>query len=384
MKKIAVIATEYRPFAHADVIVTRWITPYPTDCEVGWAPMRSEIASVYTEQIPGNDLSRKICGQAGIPVFDTIRDALTLGGDTLAVDAVLLIGEHGDYPHNRYQQKLYPRKRFFDAIVEVFRETGRSVPIFNDKHLSWSFEESAAMIRTADELGFPLYGGSSLPHCPILPEPAVRDGEKVRETLSLYYGHPEHYGYHAIEFALALLEARKGGETGIRAVRSITGRASREVLVEAGIPPELLHQAFVAIGYPDLESTVPFVLDRSEQFTLYQFEHTDGSRVHHLLVERTVNNWIVAAQLDTGEVRTCRSGAGGATVFFNHFAQFSAKIEDFFVSGEAPASVLRTHMAAGALERALHALFDTPGEWIATPELAFSYPAMPPRPAPSR
>lgn len=384
MIRVAVIATEYRPFAHADVLVTRWITPYPTDCEVGWAPTCSQIASVFTEQLPENDLSRKICAEAGIPIFDTIRDALTLGGETLAVDAVLLIGEHGEYPHNRYLQKLYPRKRFFDAIVEVFREAGRGVPVFNDKHLSWSFAESAAMIRTADELGFPLYGGSSLPHCPILPQPLLCDGEGVSETLALYYGHVEHYGYHAIEFALALLEARRDGETGIRAVRSLTGRASTEALAEAWVPLDLLHQTLVAAGYPDLESTVPFVLDRSEQFTLFQLEHSDGTRVHHLLVERTINQWIVAARLETGEIRTCVSGAGGATVFFNHFAEFAAKIQDFFVTGETPASILRTHLAAGALERSLQALFDTPGEWIATPELAFSYPAMPPRPAPSK
>ena len=50
--------------------------------------------------------------------------ALTLGGDKLAVDGVLLIGEHGDYPMNEKMQKLYPRYEYFQKIVEVFTQVG--------------------------------------------------------------------------------------------------------------------------------------------------------------------------------------------------------------------------------------------------------------------
>ena len=72
----------------------------------------------------------------GIPVYRTIAQALCRGGTDLAVDAVLSIGEHGDYPRSALGQVEYPRKRFFDECVAVMRRAGRYVPLYNDKHLS--------------------------------------------------------------------------------------------------------------------------------------------------------------------------------------------------------------------------------------------------------
>ena len=46
------------------------------------------------------DISARLAASWGVPRFGSIRDALTLGGATLAVDGVLLIGEHGEYPTN--------------------------------------------------------------------------------------------------------------------------------------------------------------------------------------------------------------------------------------------------------------------------------------------
>ena len=43
-----------------------------------------------------------------MPIFHTVQEALTLGGDKLAVDGVILIGENGDYPVNDKAQTLYP------------------------------------------------------------------------------------------------------------------------------------------------------------------------------------------------------------------------------------------------------------------------------------
>ena len=37
------------------------------------------------------------------------------------------------------------------------------MPVFDDKHLSYSFEKARAMVEAARRLGFPLLAGSSLP-----------------------------------------------------------------------------------------------------------------------------------------------------------------------------------------------------------------------------
>ena len=93
----------------------------------------------------------------------TIADALTLGTGKLAVDAVLLIAEHGDYPLNAKLQKLYPRGRFFREVLDVVRALGPPVPVFIDKHLSYSRAEAQQMVDQARALNVPLMAGSSLP-----------------------------------------------------------------------------------------------------------------------------------------------------------------------------------------------------------------------------
>src|SRR5258708_3709157 len=142
-KRIAAIVTEYRPNSHADVIVGKYLEGYRQD---GRLPQpRSRIVSLYTAQVPPNDLSRERAQKYAVPIYPTIPEALTLGTGRLAVDGVLLIGEHGDYPTNEKGQKLYPRYRFFMEITDVFRQTGRSVPIFNDKHLSYSWAKARCL-----------------------------------------------------------------------------------------------------------------------------------------------------------------------------------------------------------------------------------------------
>jgi len=76
---------------------------------------------------------------------------------------VVLVGEHGNYAKNEKGQTKYPRYEFFQQIVNVFRSTGRSVPVFNDKHLSWNWTWAKEMYDTARSMGFAFMAGSSLP-----------------------------------------------------------------------------------------------------------------------------------------------------------------------------------------------------------------------------
>ena len=108
-------------------------------------------------------MARAMCKKHGIPLFDSIEKAVTVGGTSIPVDGVLSIGEHGNYPNNEKGQKLYPRFEFFQQVARVFEEDGRSVPVFNDKHLSYSFEKAKAMVDTSRRLKFPMQAGSSIP-----------------------------------------------------------------------------------------------------------------------------------------------------------------------------------------------------------------------------
>src|SRR3954451_11173596 len=160
-KNIAAIITEYRLGSHADVVVGKYLEGYNQDDHPPYP--RSKVVSMFTEQVPEADISRDRAAKYKVPIYRTVADALTLGGDKLAVDGVLLIGEHGDYPMNDKEQKLYPRFEMFLKITDVFRQSGRSVPVFNDKHLSFSWRQARRMVEISRELKFPMLAGSSAP-----------------------------------------------------------------------------------------------------------------------------------------------------------------------------------------------------------------------------
>ena len=123
-----------------------------------------KVVSLYVDQKPDGDQSaaraQGVRLRRSIP---TIAEALRCGGSKLAVDAVLVIGEHGEYPRNEKGQELYPRYEFFKQCVEVFEKDGAAVPVFNDKHLSYSFEKARWMVDASQRLEFPMLAGSSLP-----------------------------------------------------------------------------------------------------------------------------------------------------------------------------------------------------------------------------
>jgi hypothetical protein len=160
-KKVAAVVTTYFRYSHADNIVTRFMEGYSIRGKS--FPPPCKVASLFIEQVNDLDIGTPLAKRWKVPVVKSIADALTLGTGKLAVDGVLLIGEHGDYPNDERGVKLYPRKRFFEEIVKVYRAGKKSAPVFNDKHLSWSHKEAKWMYDQAKELGFALMAGSSVP-----------------------------------------------------------------------------------------------------------------------------------------------------------------------------------------------------------------------------
>ncbi len=119
-KKLAVVTTEWRYRSHAWHMAERFLAGYPRQGR--WHRPPLEVVSAYVDQTPKNDLSRDRAKEFGFTIYPTIAEALRCGGDKLAVDAVLIIGEHGNYPINEIGQKQYPRYEFFKQVVDVFRE----------------------------------------------------------------------------------------------------------------------------------------------------------------------------------------------------------------------------------------------------------------------
>ena len=187
-KRLAIIATIYKYLSHAQHIGDRFLVGYPYGG--AWHKPNIKVVSLYVDQKPEGDLSGARAREFGFQVYPTIAEALCCGGKELAVDAVLIIAEHGDYPRNEKGQILYPRFEFFQQCAEVFRRSGRSVPVYNDKHLSYSFTKAHDMVETSRRLRFPMLGGSSLPVTFRLPELELPLGCEIEEALMVGEGDP--------------------------------------------------------------------------------------------------------------------------------------------------------------------------------------------------
>ncbi len=229
-RRMAIITTVWRYLSHAQHMGDRFLAGYPH--EGRWHRPDIDVVSLYVDQKPEDDQSTARAKEFGFRVFPTIAEALRVGGSTLAVDAVLLIGEHGnypqdgiDYPRNEKGQILYPRYEFFRQVIEVFRRDGRAVPLFNDKHLSYSFAQAQKMVAASEELGFPLLAGSSLPVTWRLPSVEMPLGSTIQDALMVGVGSSDAMDFHALEAMQCMLERRRGGESGVKAVQLVDGGA---------------------------------------------------------------------------------------------------------------------------------------------------------------
>src|SRR5688572_12508852 len=220
-KKVAFLGTEVRLHSHAQHFLDRKTLGYAW--RGGWQQPRVDIASVFIDQFPEGDLGRERVKRHELKLYPTIAETLTLGGDKLAVDGVVIIGEHGNYPKNEKGQTEYPRYEWFKEVVRVFESSGRAVPVFNDKHLSITWARCREMVDDSKRLGFAFLAGSSLPVTWRLPAIDVPHGTPLAESVCVAYGGVDSYDFHALETAQCMSERRKGGEVGILSVLAVRG-----------------------------------------------------------------------------------------------------------------------------------------------------------------
>jgi hypothetical protein len=379
-KKIAAIITEYRPYSHADVIVGKFLKGFPTD--EGLIPSRVQIASMYVDQFADNDLSRTMSAQFHVPIYGSIVKALTLGGDKLAVDGVLLIGEHGDYPWNEREQHLYPRKYFMEQICGVFASSGRAVPVFNDKHLSYNWADALWMYERAHKLGAPFMAGSSVPVGYRSPWLEHELDAPLQEAVCIGYSGLDVYGFHTLEGLQCMVERRVGGETGVVAVTCLEGDAVWQAARAGRWSRPLAEAACAAIpgrASMALETIFP-------QPALFLLEYRDGFRAAVLMRPDGPGDLetFAYAALVGGEVQACEIFL--AEDPHPHFSYLSLNVEEMFLSGQSTWPVERTLLTTGVLEAALESRYRG-HQRVETPYLNIayrSYEAFPWRPTGSR
>jgi hypothetical protein len=97
-KKLAVVTNVWTSGSHAWHMAERFLHGYPIEGK--WHQPPIEVVSAYVDQTPENDLSRARAKEFGFKIYPSVVEALRCGGEKLAVDAVLVIGEHGQVPYD--------------------------------------------------------------------------------------------------------------------------------------------------------------------------------------------------------------------------------------------------------------------------------------------
>jgi hypothetical protein len=345
-----------------------------------WEPM----APSSEEQGLASDLSPTRAQQFGFRLCHNIPEALRCGGDSIAVDAVLTVIEQcNDYPYpsNDRGQVLLPRYDFFQQCAEVFESEKHAVPYFNHKQLSFSFAEAQSMVKTSERLKFPLMAGSSMPVTWRLPNVDIPFGAHVQEAVMVGVGGIDDADFDALEAMQCMLERRKGGETGVKAVQLLegddvwaagkAGRWSEDLLSSA------LSRSDTPLGLTVLDGRNQDLVANGALPQLvkdpaaYCIEYTDGTRAALLMLNGAVRDFNISARLSNQDLIS--------TQFFNppspnetYSACLAAKIEQMYQTRRTPYPVQRTLLTTGLLEACLNSRHHL-NQKLETPHLNATY-----------
>ena len=366
LKTVAFIANTYRNSSHADVIGTKLFVGIPTDD--GMVKPQVKIVSMWIDQIGANDTGVRIGKMNGAALYPTIAEALCLGGDKLAVDAVVFIGEHGDYKYNRLGEKLYPRMNYLEQIFRVFDASNRSVPVYTDKALSYSWLDSKWIYDRAEELGVPMMAGSSLPYCwrdPPLEHPI---GTKITEAVGIGYATLDAYGFHVAEILQCMVERRAGGETGVASVEGLQGKNVWDAIDSGKISLKLVNAACDKIKGKASGSMRDLVKKPSGVVVRYN----DGTKGSILMLDEYVKTgWAYAANANGKTVAT--EFVLDDSMSYSHFSYLTLNIQKFIVTGKPTAPIERNLLTSGMIDMGIRSLKE--GKVKKTPFLNIRYNA---------
>lgn len=373
--KVAAIFTELRHRSHAYNFLMNMMGGCLFRGE--WRDLGLDVVSFFADQFPAGDMAREVSQRFRVPLYKTIDEALCVGGQELACDAVLLVGEHGDYPDNALGQRMYPRKAFFDQIVRTMRRSQRFVPVFNDKHLSYRWDWSKEMYDEARDLKIPLMAGSSVPLGERRPLWEVPAGADVKSALSIHGGGMEVYDFHGFEVLQSFLERRRGGESGITSVQLVAGDDFVALAKTDELPRNLVEAAMTAEEQAamhrekrPIQSTGKPHPEIGDHALLIR--HADGLRSVVYKHGKSSDRWNFACTLAGEKSPHATAIINGPWGNFNLFNALSHAIAHFFKTGVSPYPIERTLLASGLLEAAMRS-HAADGKVIDTPELKFAY-----------
>lgn len=377
--RLAAVVTSYKKLLHPQHVVDRFLDGY------GWNGTyhrpEMDLVSLYVDQHGEGDLFQERADRhPGMKICPTIAEALTLGTSKLAVDGVVVVAEHGVYPLSPNGIMMRPHYEFFEQITNVFRSSGRSVPYFNDKELSWNWDWSKKMVDVSHELNFPLQGGSSLAVTWRVPSVEFPLGAVAKEALSVGYGGMGSYDFHGLETIQCMVERRKGGETGVEWLQTYRGPAFWKayqdgVWSQALVKSALSRSSTLRPGdtsFTDIFPTIEQMKTMVPDPVAYQYRHRDGLLSTMILMNGMVRDFTFAATIE-GQSKPFSTQMylpmpDGRTTLASFFSPLVWNAEQMFLTGKAQYPIERTLLTSGLLIAGIDS--DKKGERLQTPNLA--------------
>ena len=272
----------------------------------------------------------------------------------------------------------------FRQIASVYRTTGKTAPVFNDKHLSWNWAWAREMVETAHELGFGLMAGSSLPVTWRIPSVEMPTGSHVREAICVAYGGVDSYDFHALETIQCMVERRDGGETGVDWLQAFRGDAFWDAFRAETWSRTLFETALCRshtltpsrAGFNDIFPTLDEMRELVKDPIAYHYQHRDGLRCTMVLLNGLVQDFNFAADVD-GCVQPFSTQMylpmpPGRTTLANFFSPLVNNMEKLFLSGKAPYPVERTLLTTGLVAAGIDSLHQEQKK-LTTPHLTVEY-----------
>jgi hypothetical protein len=254
----------------------------------------------------------------------------------------------------------------------VFEKDGRSVPVFNDKHLSWNFDWAKEMVEISRRLKFPFLAGSSLPVTWRMPAIDMPLGAEVEEIVCVAMGAVDIYDFHALETIQCMAERRRGGETGVVAMHALRGPSVWDAMkrgsFKAGGWDPRLFEACLSRSHTLAQQIATFV----KEPIAYRFDYADGLVATMLLMNGLVDDFNFAARIKGEEkpLSTLFHLPPNPNVVYS--AALMSKAEEMFLTGKAPYPVERTLLTSGLVQAGMKSLH-LGQKRIETPHLAVKY-----------
>ena len=367
--KLAVILTQYAAGSHGVCYCTKFLEGKQFDDH--FEPPRCDVVAMHLMEVATNDVGIETAKRHNVPLYPTVAQALCQGGDTLAVDGVVIVGEHGTYPTNAKGQQLYPRRELFDQVTAVFRQSGRVVPVFNDKHMSWNWNWAKYMWHTIREMKIPWMAGSSLPFAKYEPLVSLPQGKKLDHVIAVGYGGLESYGFHALETGQHIVECRAGGETGVRSVQVLSGQAVWDAHKAGRWPNDIADAALASVKQPAGKPQ-----DYTNEVYAFDITYRDGQRMTVLMVNGYSQEFAFAYRVKGSKEIVAASYYLDPVPRLKHFSATVRALEDMYLTGKPTAPGERTYLTTGILAYGMESHFQG-GVKLETPDMNITYHPMP-------